>query len=376
MIFSTSFGFWATQQGGRIDLYQFDPELRLLADLNSTDEKLNHQAFTQLQWRYRNGSLSKTARDRFLATCLGRQMDNPRDKMVQRIMSFLFSLYESHELTPKELDRFIRQTVSAFVEARPKVLVNEEVPVTFRVQLCALHTGYSERVWVKIVEGSDFLDNKLLRKEGINVIVTGRWGCGRRIGVPSPAPGKHRVTCDAVAEVYFGIPERKEESRLLFKTTIRDEADFAVLEREPPDYITLRTDRATESTLRASIRLKNFEFVNFVRRQDGYQQCPGIEGVVIAENPPICFAFDILARIEGREYYIDSVYKSETESSYSSGSAPRNAVCYDGPIVGEITVVLSPNKALAKQTTSIFEIWGGELVYEHVPISLPPELKR
>ena len=80
----------------------------------------------------------------------------------------------------------------------------------------------------------------------------------------------------------------------------------------------------------------------------------------------------MIALLGNREIALGEVYHSAHShvqcQAFSSGS-------YNGPLSPELKLVLRPNREVAAKSVDLYEIWGDDVVYDHVPVEIPYEVK-
>lgn len=90
-----------------------------------------------------------------------------------------------------------------------------------------------------------------------------------------------------------------------------------------------------------------------------------LSGGIEIKAPPVSAAFDVIARVNDKEYRAGRVYMAKGQS-ISWGTEGE----YSGPPAEKMDIILRSSKEAARDTVDLFEIWDGELVYKDVPVKV------
>jgi len=135
------------------------------------------------------------------------------------------------------------------------------------------------------------------------------------------------------------------------------EATFEVLEKEPPGYIALQKDPKLAKHIWRWIGAGALEPAKI----RGWRETP-------IDPPPVNLAFEIVARIQGKEYPVG-------ECLYRKGSGRPEFFVRSTDIppadVGEL--IFRSSERLARRTVDLYVIWDGRLVFQAV---VPEFLRR
>ncbi|MCH7945778.1 MAG: AMP-binding protein, partial [Armatimonadetes bacterium] len=95
-------------------------------------------------------------------------------------------------------------------------------------------------------------------------------------------------------------------------------------------------------------------------------QKPYFGFTVNIKSLPVLIAFDVFARIDGREHRVGAIYGGKGKGDMSWGIGHD----YDGAQVSSCDLVFRASKDVARGTVDLFEIWDGELVYENISVTV------
>ena len=135
------------------------------------------------------------------------------------------------------------------------------------------------------------------------------------------------------------------------------EEEFDLLETQPPGYIKLLKSGYLSSGSQGSIEPLTFSWGLW-----------GADGIVYGFHSytqvPPC-AFDVFARIDGEEKYLGPAICRPGYSYHPYYNYWPNA-----PKVTSMDLILRSSEQRARETTDLYEIWDGELIFENVEVRI------
>jgi hypothetical protein len=336
------------------DWYRLKPTSWVLSDLESSDARLKSRALTELDRRFRAGSLSKSQENRLINICLKEQTAaNPSIPMVNYLWVPL-----GGRLSPSQQATFFEQIVQLQMTVRPRVIAGGTLPAELR---CKTWGPTLPQFWFRLKDDATpaRLDGKAAKQWQGSGGSLGTAGCGggssSNSSIPltawegSTAPGQHRLSLTVQVELWDNALGLQQNAPLLHRGELLVESDFEVLATEPADYIKLIDDPPQRAALQDAIRLENVRSSTFM---DGQTQL-GLR----SRNVPINVAFELLARAAGREQHIGTMHMARGKPSAWVVSFQLS------PPDSRFDLILRTSKQVAMETVDLFEIWRGELVY-------------
>ena len=340
----------------QIDWYRFRPDAWVLNDLQSTTAALQQKAQSELLRRDRKGKLSRKHRDIFVKLCLAEQARTPLRASAQRLINHLAWLVTQDALSDAQRQQFLRQIFRIELTVRPRVAPGDEVPFQFNSHFRA--PSIKGRFYCEFSGAQLYIQDQLV-SPGTYAPFSGR-SSAAGIGIGSrfkfDKPGVHTVVARGKARFYFDYPNIEPSH----ETEITAEAEFELLSEEPEDYFTSlsSSDPIMSQKLKRCITPKDIRFAN--------NQAGGpFQGTIEIDNPPFNVAFEVFARIGGKEYKVGQVSTAKGKTAICGFRAPDDMPCAES-----CDIILRSSEEVARHSLDMFDIWQGELVFQDLPIQL------
>jgi hypothetical protein len=341
--------------------YRMKPTSWVMSDLQSSSATVKSRAWSEMNRRIQSGSLSKSQESRLIDVCLAEQATtNPNSAMIDHLGARLLA----GAMSPSQQATFFKQIVQLEMVVRPTVIAGGSVPVQVR------HTsrGPSQpSLWISLKEDeSASLDGKPTKRSLGTSGTSGMSGCGaggwsghtiKLSEWEGPiAAGRHRLAMTVQVEVFDGSPEDRKKATRLHQAEVLLESSFELLPTEPADYVRLINDPSMKEPLRSAITPKDLR---------PSSRNKGVRFVLECRNVPVSVAFDVLARVDGREHTVSTLQLAKGGSTNWHSSADQL------PQQGTFDLILRSSKKAAMETVDLFEIWQGELIYPNMSVRTP-----
>jgi len=346
-----------------VNWYSLTPTALLIYQANSSDPAVASKAWSELDRRIKAGQLSAGQHAKLVDLALKEQAATNKP-MRSNLMDYLGDCYFKGRMSQAQQTLFFDQMTTVKLTVRPTVILGDSVPYQISHQWRSPSTGMWHRIGMG--EGKS-LDGKALPGTGGGSYGSGSGGGGGAMGssIECKVPGKHTLKVTPEVTVFSGTSFDEKISTILNKRDIPLEATFEVLASEPADYVRAVNDPSQAERLKTAITPKQFRWRKSADTRAGvrYQ----LEGNIDLNSPPVDVAFDVIARIDGKEYRMGSVYLLRGKST-SWGLGSGDAVLPEQATM--VDVILRGSKKVAKATVDQFSYWDGELVYENVPVEM------
>jgi hypothetical protein len=270
-------------------------------------------------------------------------------------IDYLADQAQAGRLTEAQNKRFVDQLCAVVLEVRPTVIAGESLPYNLK----ETGVGPSRGWWHRLAGRSLRLDGKQLPGYGGGSTSSSSFGGGSTGSwVPVEQPGRHMLELELTRQIYTGGNQQLDEktSTLYHERTLKLSAPFEALAAAPPGYMKWIDDPSLKPAMTAAISFTEVHYP--VWRKDDF------EIMVNFRNPPANAAFDVIARVGGREYPLGTV----TQQKGANGGIHVSQAPFQGGPVTAIDLILRSSDAAARRTTWCFEAWKGELVFENVPV--------
>ncbi|HOW69821.1 MAG TPA: hypothetical protein PKY77_04400 [Phycisphaerae bacterium] len=347
---------------GNFDWYSLFPTALLIYQTSSGDPATASKAWNELDRRIRAGQLSAGQHARLIDLALKEQGATGKP-MRGNVIDYLGDCYFRGLLSQAQQKLFFDQMTTVKLTVRPTVILGDSVPYEVSHQSRSPSTGMWYRVGIG--QGTS-LDGKALPGRG------DRYGSGSGGGGGSMSttleckvPGKHALKVTPEVAVFSGTSFDENTSTVLNKRNIPLEATFEVLASEPPDYIRATEDPSQAERLKSTITPNQFRWQRSFDAKRGIRY--GLNAQIELKRPPVDVAFDVMARINGKEYRVGSIHLPRGKFT-NWGIGHGDAVLPEQ--AAKVDVILRGSKKVARATVAQFSYWDGELVYEDVPVEM------
>lgn len=346
----------------QINWYQYRPAGWLLSDLAAASPSTNNRAWTELMRRDKAGGLSDARRSELVDLCLKEQAVPTAGPLTSNMVDFAGRLLLADELSASQKDLFLKQAVILSLTVRPTVILGDSLPY---------QVGHSGRgpsgatMWVRSEDESVAIDDQIVRQGNTGSSAWSGFGGGSSgSSIQVRSPGKHTITIKQRIEIHTGPFGQESAGGLLHETVVPLTAPFEVLPAAPEGYVKSIADSGLTDALRDCIKPTDFRYKT--------DRQPRLEGTLEISKPPVNIAFEVIFRINDREYNAGSIHKIKGESTHWGVSKswwdPREKPPAD-PFT-TCDVILRGSEKAARGTVDLFEFWDGELVYKDVPVTV------
>jgi hypothetical protein len=344
----------------QIQWYHYRPAAWVMGDLDSTSSAVKTKAWSELQRRLADGSLSVAQQNRLVERALREQQTGggPAGYMSEMV-DFLGQRYISHKLSAAQTEAFFNNALKLQLEVRRSV--GRDDPVAIRIS--AIGRGPQTGWWMSESQSGYWVDEKKIN-QGTMSSAGGFGGHSSSTTCLQPqTPGKHRVRIEV--EVGAGVGNFPNfNSPLDHPRTLELAADFEVAAGKlpiqwvtSPDAISL-----TMHLSASSFRINPGPFAS-------------LTGQIDAADPPVNLAFDVFARANGKEYPMGGVtFYQSTATPGSSHMASYQVTAQPLPPgdLQKIDIVLRSSERAAKQTVDLMTAWQGQIIIPAVTVLQPP----
>ena len=367
------------ERAADVQWYRWCPSFWVLRDLRSSDIRVARKAWRELKRRAAKGLLSPRQQSKRIDACLAEQAGPPAGRATLRDqVEHLGVCYTKGRLSERQRATFLEQLCRLALHVRPKAVAGEPVPFTIEID-CRIPQALSvepEGSCAIAIDG---------RPTGQQVCLGGtRYAGMSRTGVPvyeeSPPRffgtvvmpelfhaqlgnvrdvpvGHHTLGLTVSVAVCGGPSARGGTDRRRAQMSFPIEDTFEVVADDGDDDVKLVRDPLLRPVLLRTIRHGT---PSYALEGDREIRIP-----LLLRSPPIDVAFDIIARVDGREHPIGTLKTSagRTANSLLAWSEPPEIQTFD--------LILRTSAQAARQTVDLFEIWDGELTYRNVKVHDP-----
>ena len=343
----------------QIDGYRIRPTAWVMSDFQAATGQPLRKAWSELRRRDRQDNLSDRHRQQLIKLCLAEQTRTPRRPVSQPMYDHLAWLAGQDALTESQAQQFFQQVFRLELTLRPRVAPGDDVPFWISNHIRAPSKTKHFGFWCDFSGAQLYIQDQLVNP-GAYGHIRGYPYSGISVGsrFQFNKPDMHTVVARGHIAFYHGETGSKENSKLLYERNITARAEFEMLAEEPEDYFTRIDDPALAEELKQCISPRN---IRFVYNRAGVP----FQGTIEFTNPPVNAAFDVYARIKGKEYRVGQASKAKGKSGgcgfHGSNEIPRVSSC---------DIILRSSEKVARHTMAMFDMWEGELVFENVPIKL------
>ena len=344
-----------------IDWYSFSPTAWVIHQANSTDPATSSRAWNELARRIRAGQLSAGQHAKLIDLALKEQGATSKP-MRGNLIDYLGDCYFKGRLSPAQQKLFFDQMTKLTLTVRPTVILGDSVQYQIGHQSRSPSTG----MWHRLGMGQGtFIDGNPLPGTGGGSCSSGSGGGGGSMGLSFEykVPGKHTLKVTPELTVFNGTNFDDKTSTVLNKCSVPLEATFEILATEPPDYIRAIKEPSQAERLKIAITPKQYAWRKSSNTSKGVRY--ELDGQLEFKGPPVDVAFDVIARIDGKEYRIGGVHVLRGNST-TWGLGCGEAVLPEQAT--KVDIILRGSKKVAQATVDQFSYWDGELVYTDVPV--------
>jgi hypothetical protein len=341
-----------------VDWYRIEPAWLLIRQCrttgNTTYARLSlHELFRREQL----GTLSRDSARALADVALKAQASAGTPPYADELVSFAQRQFLAGVLSDAQKDQLLRQAAQASMQVRPQVALGDSA--VFRV-------NHSSRVtspwWVHFNFGGVKVDGKQVSGPesagGASSGLGGGGSSGQSVP-PSPA-GLHKLQVTQHIEIYSASFGDRSPQTLLHQEDRTFTGSFEVLEQPPADFLKLIDDPALGEQIKATMTPVKLEYNPVSKR---------IGGTMEVRNLPTNVAFNVVARINGREQNMHNITGNTGQSTdyYLTTDEQKS------PPPATIDLILRADEKAARQTIDQREIWNGQIEFKDVPVKVSNE---
>lgn len=338
-----------------VDWYRLKPTRWVLGDLRSRSPGRSGIAADELIRRDKAGSLSAAHRLALADAALAEQAATTPSVLARPLVDWLGQAVLDDTFAEDRRQKFLEQSVRLNFVLRPTVVLGDPIPYRFE-EIGRTPGGGGWRYHV---------EHKGTKLDGVIVERGGSSGGGSGIGstgsmsggVPCPTAGRHEVAFVARVRIYHGAEaDDSQPAKLMHERDVTLSASVDVLPQAPPGYMPLVDDAKLGPRIGDSIRV-----IRFAWRPEGR-----VSYALDIRSMPADVAFDVVARVDGKEYPLGTLTAKAGATYQLNGGAGG----FDAPAdVTKADLVFRSSQKVARSTVDLTRIWGGELVLPDVPIT-------
>lgn len=331
-----------------IDWNRYKPLSWLLKEIDSPNMTDANVAWTEVQRRMTAGTLSEREQNLLVEKAMQAQQSARSHNYDQQLFQLLTNRFVSHQLSSAQEEKFFAVALKVVLEVRPIVGSEDTVPYWIWSR------GRGPDGWWVVTQLSDWqIDGSNVDlNQGVRGGSTGFHGGGTGRALAPQKPGKHHLHVKAQLSVNApGRPHNDQGPFDKIVTRILD-ADFESINGHSP-IITFTTPAASvlQPVFKADLSFEN-NYLNLT---------------INANAPPVDLALDCFILSGGKEYPIGSV-NFQKSSGGGFGTATNQ---YPVPMPAKVDVILRSSEAAARGTTTLTQIWKGEIALKDVPVNIP-----
>ena len=369
-------GLAATSGGAHIAKslrwYDYAPTFLLFNDIASGNLKTAESALDEFDARFRRGQLSDAQQRKLIAVLLERtKTSSAATRMFEFCaMSLLAALERTPLMAEAQRTAFFESLVEFALSARSPVAAEGAVPI----ELAVSDRGSTEYLAVDWEVVRAEFDDQPLRVERRPPLRSNPYFGPARVPLiaPAGAPGEKSVRCRVKVSAYR-LPPRDQSggSQVIRPAAYSFERDLVanVSVREAGDIPAVGLVRGghTPADLQRCIIICQW-FPGSAKPSDRNT----VSLIVEAPYLPIPVAFDVIVRTGSTEQRLATFVHRATPSSAIVFYDQTSIQLTLAEPLEKADIILRSNPNVATQTTDIFQIWDGELIYPDFKFRSPP----
>lgn len=358
-----------------LDWSRHKPTFWLMSDLQASKRVVAQRAFRELDRRFLAGRLSQAAQSRLIDLCLRQQVEASISPVYQELMTHLGSVYAAGLLSPNQQQLMFSQLARFEFRVRPKVVVGDQLPfeIICHARCPILPGNRSFDVTIQTLEAEIESGFRSSLFGSMTMGTTGgfiRCVTGSTIDTQSRPAGTHTLTVKA----RFSLPAGSIQGSAsgdnvkppLYQQNLSFNAPFELLSAELAGGLVRGVrDDAIKQNLKNLFRIERLEYKD--------RALHGVISVNVHEalwpRGPVPVAFDLIARVDGREIPLNATMARllKPHTSHSSGFHSTHQL--DLPPSATCDIILRGSEKAARQTIDLDEYWVGELIFTNLPIA-------
>lgn len=362
-----------------IDWYAYSPTWMLLSNLRSTQQNVAIDSLAELLARLKRGALAPHHAQALAEFALAEQAA-PKAQFGRTDLActVLQVMYDGQALTESQRLRYFQQLHRVEFLVRPRVILGEHVPAILRIEPRTSNasqisgTGKVHHVRVEGVPAGDSLYPQGW-SAGAGILSGGTLGVSVRLD----RPGVQIVECDvelsvvrgAGAGMSIGGAQNFPDKDVLFHEMRTLTATVHVFAEEPAEFI--RMIPATEEEAK-DFKLAITPTLRYQPATGPHEGAGSIGGqiaVMTGVTQPL--AFDVVLVDPDGEQRIGEFVQYPTGpriAAVTTKSTHGVRWIVKRKPTAPVTLLLRASPSAAKTSVDLYEIWGGELRWENLPI--------
>lgn len=347
-------------------LMSFTPQQRerffaaTMTSLNSAVIPVRMAAQGELDRMLDGGLLSDAQRNQIIETALAHQK-NGEAPAGQWLLEHLGKAELADALSPAQRERFRRQCLDVTeFKVRPTVIAGSPVPFGYTTAGRGPGADYSGEKpgWSSGDRVSEIrVDGRVLNTGTMSGHGYGFHGGSGASSASYNAPGKHELQVTIELSGYWGKRQTDaEKAPARWRRAVTMVGEFEVLAEAPGDYITWVTAPPADQVKKAIIPQS--------ASRSGYGP-RGLGLMVRFDSMPVNVGFEVLGRVDGKEYPITTIaLAAGSSTTYGFGIDQ-----FPPTPGGKIDLIFRSSEKAVERTPDLYQAWQGELVFENVPVT-------
>ena len=341
----------------RIDWYRLRPLGWVLEDAASNTPAVNGRAWGELNRRRSAGRLSEADEQRIDAAALTIQGDPKAVDPVSGALLHLGQRWDAGKLTAEQEKRMFAQSVRTTWTPRAIVLVGQRLPVRYAGER-RLPASANVRDWyVRITNDGSNHDMEISSNGGaIHGYGGSMNGLDRK---KATAPGPQVIEMREHVDIYRDREDLEQKKPPLAQHEVTHRLSIEAVKEKSPRYMKVVEDSAAlRPRIEQAVRIRDFTI------RPG--SSPGY--TVSIASPPVNVAFDVFARVDGKEYRQGGV----TCAAGGHMNLMLNIWQLAEKKVTTADFILRPSERAARESVDLFDYWdGGEIVIKDMVVAEP-----
>lgn len=256
-------------------------------------------------------------------------------------------------VTATQAEAFFRKIARFDLKVRKRVIEAECPPYRIGEAIPQVKGVWLEQSFAKIdIDGNPIVNGS---SGGYNLDACSYSGSSASSFQPLPL-GSHAVCIDLGLQ-YRWTCAGGVQSTCRYTIPLQD--TFEVIPAGSEDTIKLLRNPGLKEQLRQCLKTEqtNTQFRGW--------RTPLLKLMLVARDSPVDMAFDVFARVQGKEYQLSS---ATFRKNANDGCEPGGE--YMGPDTQAADIILRSDPKVARGTVDMTEIWDGELIYPNVPVTI------
>jgi len=338
--------------------YHFKPTRWVMKDLEGRSLPQATRAWEELRRRQVAGSLSPYWEGTMVDAALAGNLTGLSWPNTDDGFKFLWEEYEAGKLRPDQIDPFFRAQTRTTYRLRSVVLVGQDIPY-------AMHGNwYCPKGWVLKVQNEGGRSTLFDPFNGGQTFSQGENGVLK--GSAKETPGDHEIQLKFYTAFYRAknpghAPEIVANSKPVWESWQVQRLKVSVFGNPSKEFLTMVEAPELAAPIKSSLNIDGLDY-------DPIEKSHRL--TIHAVNVPASLAFEVIARIDGKEYpFAEVIFRKGMywDGTTTSGQLP------DRMRPRKMDLILRSSDKVAGKTVDLFEVWKGEIVLPDVPVTNPKQ---